>query len=131
MTLSIEARLTALESAVAALKPIDVGDLNSEWANFVVRKSPPAWLKSGGIDYEGRRLSETTPEFCEAVASLLDWRAGKEEGETKTYIKKATGESLPVAPLTRKDAARARAWAAKLRATVHAVASHDEAELPF
>ena len=39
-----EARLTALESAVAALKPIDVGDLNSEWANFVVLLRASEWI---------------------------------------------------------------------------------------
>lgn len=131
MTLSIEERLTALEAAVAALKPIDVGDLNSEWANFVIRKCPPSWLKSGGPDYEGRRLSETSPEFCDALASMLDWRAGKETEENKTYLKKTTGESLPVAPLTRKDAARCRAWAKRLRETLPTAKAPDSEELPF
>lgn len=115
MTLSIEERLANLEAAVAALKPIELGDLNSEYNNPRVYKSPKTWLQSGGIDYEGKRLSETSPEFCEAFAGFMEWKAGKEAEENKTYEKKATGERLPVAPLTRKDAARARAWAARLR----------------
>ena len=131
MTLSIESRLTALEAAVAALKPINLGDLTSEYNNPRVYKSPKTWLQSGGVDYAGRLLSETTPEFCDAFASFLTWKAGKEAEENKTYEKKATGERLPVAPLTRKDAARARAWAVRLRDAVHAVAPRDESELPF
>ncbi len=132
MTLSIEERLSALEAAVAAMKPIDLGDLNSEYNNPRVYKSPKTWLQSGGVDYEGKRLSETTADFCEAFASFLTWKAGKEEEEKKTYEKRGTGERLPVAPLTRKDAARAAAWAKRLRAGGQSGHSQSDAdELPF
>lgn len=136
MTKSLEERVAALEAAVEALKPVDVGDINSEWNNFVVRRSPKNWLASGGTDYEGRRLSETTPEFCDALASFLDWRATKEAEEGKTYVKKATGEALPVAPLTRKDAARAKAWARRLREAAPtqrplSLGTSDDSDIPF
>ncbi len=115
MSQTIEQRLAALEAAVEALKPVEIGDIHSEWNNFVIRRVPSSWLKTGGPDYSGQRLSDTSPEFCDALAAFLTWRASKETEENKTYVKKATGETLPVAPLTRKDAARARAWARKLR----------------
>lgn len=115
MPRSLEERVAALEAAVEALKPVELGDLSSEFNNMRVHRCPPKWIDSGGPDYTGSRLSETTPEFCDALSSFLSWRAGKEEQEAKTYLSKKTGEQLPVAPLTRRDAARAKAWGKRLR----------------
>lgn len=133
MQKTVEERLAALEAAVEALKPIDVGDLNSEWANFVVRSSPRSWLETGGHDYTGQRLSACPPEFLDALASFLDWKGGKEEQEKRTYLKKTTGEQVPVAPLTRRDAERCRAWAKRLRETAptQRVLIADPLDLPF
>lgn len=98
-----------------AKAPMNLGDITSEYNDFVVRKDPPNWRKQGLPSFEGRRLSQTTPEFLDALAQFLDWRAGKEEEENATYTSKKTGQQEPKSPWTRKDAARARAWAERLR----------------
>lgn len=138
-TLSVEERLSALEAAVAALKPQAAIDLNDPYSDIVCFRSPPKWIEAGGPDYAGVKISQTTPEFCDAMASFLDWKAGKEAAENKTYTKKATGEMLPVAPLTRKDASRCRAWSKRLReqaparrgAPVQQGFGSDDGEIPF
>ena len=114
MTKSIEDRLSALESAVEALRPVDVS--GDKYADFTVRKCPPSWLESGGPDYTGQPISSTTPEFCDAIASFLDWQAGKDEAKNYSYVN-GKGDTVFPAKFARKDAARARAFAVKLRAT--------------
>ena len=111
MTRTIEERLATLESIVESLRPVDLSD---KYADFTIRRSPPQWLESGGHDYTGQPISTTTPEFCDAVASFLDWQAGKDEAQNKTYVN-AKGVTVAPAQYARKDAARARAWAARLR----------------
>ncbi|GAC1536036.1 MAG: hypothetical protein NVS3B1_30240 [Marmoricola sp.] len=116
---TIEERLAALEATVASMQskaaasaPVDLTD---KYANFVVRKSPPKWIDSGGADYAGKPIAETSPEFCDAIASFLDWQASKDEERNHSYVN-AKGATVFPAQYARKDAARARAWAAKLRA---------------
>lgn len=113
MTRTVEERLATLESIVESLRPVDLSD---KYADFTVRRSPPQWLESGGHDYTGQPISTTSPEFCDAVASFLDWQAGKDEAQNKTYVNGA-GKTVAPAVYARKDAARARAWAARLRST--------------
>jgi len=93
----------------------DDADLDGKYGNPEIRKPPPRWA---GEDYTGRRFSETEPAFLDTLAGFLDWKAGKAEEENKVS---ASGN--PVAPLIRKDAARARGWAARLRAGTPAVAA--------
>lgn len=107
-----ERRLATVESILESLRPVDLSD---KYADFTVRRSPPQWLSSGGEDYTGQPISTTTPEFCEAIASFLDWTAQKDEEKNHSYVNNA-GKTVFPAPYARKDAARARAWAAKLRA---------------
>lgn len=114
MTKSIEERVAALESAVESLRPVDVS--GDKYADFTVRKCPPSWLESGGPDYTGQPISSTTPEFCDAIASFLDWQAGKDEAKNYSYVN-GKGDTVFPAKYARKDAARARAFALKLRAT--------------
>ena len=114
MTKSLEERVAALESAVEALRPVDVS--GDKYADFTVRRSPPQWLEGGGPDYAGQPISSTTPEFCDAIASFLSWQADKDEAKNYSYVN-AKGDTVFPAKFARKDAARARAFAVKLRAT--------------
>jgi hypothetical protein len=59
-----------------------------------------------GPDMKGKRASQCPPEFLDLYADLLEWAAGKEETDP---------EKKRYAPLTRKDAARCRAWAKRKR----------------
>lgn len=110
-TRTIEERLATLESIVESLRPVDLSD---RYADFTIRKSPPQWLQSGGHDFAGQPISTTSPEFCDAIASFLDWQASKDEEQNKTYVNNA-GKTVAPAVYARKDAARARAWAVRLR----------------
>lgn len=112
---ALNERVAKLEAAVEALRPVDLGDITSEYNNFAVRKDPKSWLDSGGESYAGKRLSECPPAYLDALASLFEWMARKDEESGNTYVNKKTGEAMPTAPLKRKDAARAKAWAKKLR----------------
>jgi hypothetical protein len=111
--MSSDDRIAALEARVAALEtkssprpaaPSAAGadDLDSTYGNFVVRKNPPRWK---GTPIDGKRLSECEPDALDALAGYLEWVAGKkaEEGKEK------------YAAYDRRDAARARGWAARLR----------------
>lgn len=113
MTKSLEDRVAALEAAIESLKPVDLSD---KYADFVVRKSPPNWITSGGHDYSGELVSKTSPEFCDALASFLDWQASKDEEQKKSYVN-AKGATVFPAVFARKDAGRARAWAKRMRET--------------
>ena len=115
MDKTIEERVSALEAAVAALRPQPAVNLDSDrYADFLVKRSPPRWLSSGGADYAGQPISTTTPEFCDAIASYLDWTAQKDEEKNHSYVN-AKGDTVFPAKFARKDAARARAWSVKLR----------------
>lgn len=119
--MSIEERLAAAEKEIATLKsiveslrPVDVtGD---KYADFTIRRCPPSWIESGGPDYTGQPISSTTPEFCDAIASFLDWTAVKDEAKNYSYVNQK-GDTVFPAKFARKDAARARAFAVKMRAT--------------
>lgn len=80
----------------------DDADLDSQYGDPVIRRDPKRWT---GESYVGSKFSETTPEYLEEVASFKDWQAGKDAaaGDTKK------------AGYNRKDAARARGWAKRLR----------------
>jgi hypothetical protein len=136
---TIEERLTALEATVAAMRasapastPLEVDLASDRFADFAIRKCPPKWLESGGPDYAGRTISETTPEFCDALASFLDWQAARDEAKNYSYTNQK-GDVVFPAKFARKDAARARAWAKKLRADSPRAFEplHASGEIPF
>ena len=82
-------------------------DLDGQYGDPEIKiKDPRDWT---GDNMRGRRFSECPPEYLDLVADRLDWFAEKAEESGETYNGK------PVAPYKRKDAARARGWARRLR----------------
>lgn len=116
--LALETKMAAmmLQKAVAQAGPIaaaDASDLDGEHGNPIVRKDPPRWK---GESCVGVPFSQCPPEFLDTLAGFLEWRAGKEEAEP---------EKQKYAVYSRKDCARARGWAARLRART------EQSEIPF
>jgi hypothetical protein len=71
-----------------------------------VRKDPKRWR---GESFVGRRFSETTSKYLEALASFLDWCADRAAAQHET-----TGGGAPRAPYILADAKLAREWALEL-----------------
>lgn len=120
---AVEARLAAIESRLASgAAPSSSGsrsgggavasddDLDSEWGDEVIKKDPKKWVTDGGDSFVGCRMSECPSDYLRMLASLFDWMADKDEQAGKTYTNKH-GKEVPVAPINRKKAARARGWA--------------------
>lgn len=80
-------------------------DLDGQYGDPVIRRDPKRWT---GESYVGSHFSQTTPEYLEEVASFKEWQAQQDD-------KKADEESKKKAGWNRKDAARARGWAKRLR----------------
>jgi hypothetical protein len=87
-------------------------DLDSQYGNPELRlkKMPRDWA---GPSYTGRRFSDCPPELLDLVADMFDYFAQKAEETGETHNGK------PVAPYKRKDAARARGWAKRIRDGKH------------
>lgn len=83
-------------------------DLDGQWGNPELKKDPPRWR---GKPYAPCRMSDTHPEYLDEVASFLDWQAGKDDESGKT-----ANNGKPSSSYKRRDAARARGWAKRLRA---------------
>lgn len=84
-------------------------DLDSQYGDPQIKgKDPRNWK---GPTMRGRKYSECPPEYLDMVAELCDWQAGE---AAKKDERTAAGK--PVADYRRKDAARARGWAARIRA---------------
>ena len=92
----------------AAPTVADDADLDSEWGNPTVRKNPPRWQ---GQDCAGLKYSDCPPDFLDTLAGLLDWQAGKADEKNET-----ANNGKPRSLYLRKDAARARGHAARIRA---------------
>lgn len=88
-------------------------DLDGQWGNPEVKKNPPRWQ---GDSCVGRRLSECPPEFLDELAAFSDWKAGKDEEAAPALAEEDAAKKRKYAGYARKDAARARGWAARLRA---------------
>lgn len=119
---STEERITALEATVRLLQQTVAAiiggtaprggasfaqpvDLDSEYGNPVMKKDPPRWK---GESYVGKTLSQCPPDYLENLAGFREWQAEKNEADPAKA--KYAGND-------RKDAARARGWAARLRAS--------------
>jgi hypothetical protein len=107
---SIDAKLGQLvrQSGAASVDVADDADLDGTYGNPKVNFNPRDWR---GDSMKGVRFSECPAEFLDLLAGAFDYfaRKAEESGETTTAGK-------PVAPYKRKDAARARGWAKRIRA---------------
>lgn len=81
-------------------------DLDGKYGDPEVKFNPRDW---NGPSMKQRRMSECPADFLDALAETLDYFADKAEETGETYNGK------PTAPYKRKDAARARGWAARHR----------------
>ena len=86
----------------------DDADLDGQYGNPVIRAADPRdWT---GPSQLGKPFSECPPAYLDMLASRLEYFAQKAEAEGKL-----TASGKPVAPFNRRDAARARGWARRLR----------------
>lgn len=83
-------------------------DLDSQWGDPQVKFNPRDW---NGEDCKGLKFSRCPPDFLDMLAETFDYFAGKAEAADEK-----TDKGKPVAPYKRADAARARGWAARIRA---------------
>jgi hypothetical protein len=108
---SIDASLKQLLALSRVAKPKDIApdsDLDGKWGDPIVKASDPRdWT---GPSQKGKPFSQCSSEYLEMVASRLDYFADQAEKENKL-----TSGGKPVAPYNRRDAARARGWAKRIR----------------
>lgn len=131
--LDVLARLEAKVDRLLAQQPAASGapgiasdsDLDSEWGNEEVKKNPKRWQ---GVDHAGRRMRECSPEFLDCLAEHFDYKAGK-EAEDAAALTDAdeASKKRKYSGYSRKSAARARGWAARLRAGWKPPAPSDDA----
>jgi hypothetical protein len=81
-------------------------DLDGKYGNPTLNFTPRDW---NGANYKGSKFSDCPPDLLELVAKALDYFADQSERKGET-----TSQGKPLAPYKRKDAARARGWAARL-----------------
>ncbi len=78
-------------------------DLDGQYGDPQIKFSPRKWA---GANYVGSTYSQTEPDFLDVVAEALEWSANNPKPAKLKY-----------ADYDRRDAARARGWAARLRAS--------------
>lgn len=86
-------------------------ELDGLQGNPIVKFVPKRW---GGEDFRGRHYADCTPEFLDVLASALQWSADNPQEGKGRFV-----------DWNRKDAARARGWAARLRRGTPAAAVAD------
>jgi hypothetical protein len=109
-----------LDTWSAAPDPVAPGvaseaELDSKAGDEEIRKDPKRWT---GETYAGKRMSETTPDYLDEVASFADYCAAMSEAkarDAKDGAVAAVKERMN-AGYRRATARRARGWAARLRA---------------
>lgn len=111
------ARIESLERVIAALGAVFTGggaevadddELDSKFGDPIVKKDPTDrfWKGPGFVN---KRMSECSPEYLDALAKYKDVCAKLKEKEGSESKRK-------YAEYDRKDAARARGWARRIRA---------------
>lgn len=93
-------------SAASTGTDIDV-DIDSPRGDPEVRFMPKRWT---GPDRKGQNFSACEPEFLDLLADAYEWFAQRDD-ETNAVDK----NGAPKSKWSRLDAARARAWAERLR----------------
>ncbi len=91
-------------------------ELDSQYGDPVVERDPKLWTDKGGAAIAPCPMSGGPADWLDAVASFYDWQADRDVASGKTYIDKKTGEEKPSGGIQRKNAARARGWAVRVRA---------------
>ena len=86
----------------------DDDDLDSRFGDPIVKKDPTQTYWKGPGGYVNKHLSECTPEYLDAYAKYKDVCAKLKERD-------GSAEKKKYAAFDRKDAARARGWAKRLR----------------
>lgn len=92
-------------SSSASGRVITDAELDSPLNNPEVKKDPPRWKKANLDSEAGRRMSECSPDFLDAVAEFRDFCADNPQAGKERY-----------AGNDRREAQLARAWAARKRA---------------
>ena len=109
---SIDATLKALLALQRGAQPKDTAsdtDLDGQFGDPEIKaKDPRDWT---GPSQKGKFMSQCPAPYLDLIASRLDFFAEKAEAENTL-----TTSGKPVAPYNRRDAARARGWAARIRA---------------
>jgi hypothetical protein len=108
---SIDASLKALLALQRGSVPKAIAtdeDLDSQYGDPVVKFMPRDWT---GEDFKGRHMSEMPAALLDMLGDTYDYFAQKAEESGEL-----TSSNKPVAPYKRKDAARARGWAKRVRA---------------
>jgi hypothetical protein len=97
------------QSAVAAGPAVASDkDLDGEYGNPIVRaKDPRDW---SGDSMQGRHLSDCSPDYLDLCAARADYFADQAAAANEKDDK-----GRPVAQFKRRDAARFRGWALRLR----------------
>lgn len=115
MLVRIDEKLGA-RPASAEIEIASDRELDSATGDEEVKKDPKRWK---GESYAGKKMSETTPEYLDAVADFNRWAAGM--SEAKAREKERAGESVAAekersnAGYRRRSARLAAGWAKRLR----------------
>lgn len=96
------------KSKRAASDPANDADLDTQAGDEMIKFKPKTWT---GDDYKGCRMSETTPEFLDALAASFAYFAKKNEENDERDAKGRTK-----AHWDKQSERRARGWASRLRA---------------
>lgn len=86
-------------------------ELDGPYGNPVVKFNPRDWV---GDDCKGLHFSDCSADFLELLAESFEYFATKAEEKNER-----TTSDKPVADYKRKDAARARGWAERIRSGKH------------
>jgi hypothetical protein len=100
------ARPAASAGASGGGQEIDA-DIDGPRGDPEVRFVPKRW---SGQDFKGQKFSSCEPEFLDMLADAYEWFAQRDD-ESNAVDKNGT----PKSRWSRLDAARARAWSARLR----------------
>lgn len=104
--------MAAIRRALEGNQPLPLAptsDLDGQYGNPILSaKDPKDWT---GVTMVGKRMSECPPEYLDLLADRYEYFGKKDDESQKT-----TSTGKLTGPYQRRDAARARGWAARLRA---------------
>ncbi len=111
----IEAKLDRLlAGGTGGADVAPASDLDSQWGDEEIRKDPPRW--KGEESFQGKHMSECSPEFLDCFAEFADWKAERDEEKAAEATDPTEAEKKrKYSSYGRKTARRARGWAARKR----------------